>query len=95
MERPPFEAGKVHYFTTFLYFPQDKDEWVRQEPIPGSTAHSIFNYIAQKDIPDAFKVRLCQTLEASWKDSMGVWIKVKIETQRRNTRWGNLRKVKK
>jgi hypothetical protein len=80
--------GRVHYLTTQVTFPRDKDQWIKQEPIAGASAQAIFSFINFLNVPDEAKVDLCKKLETSWKDHNGVWIKLKIETTKRNTRWG-------
>lgn len=82
------EMGRVHYLTTWLTFPRDRDEWVRQEPIAGASAHSIFKFIKNLSIDDVAKTDLCRKLETSFKDHNGVWIRLKIETTKRKSKWG-------
>jgi hypothetical protein len=77
------------YFTTRLMFPHDKDEWVKQEPIPTRTTMGVMHFVECMKLPDELKSRLCRDLEASWKDARGVWIQIKIEATRRNRKWGN------
>jgi hypothetical protein len=83
------EMGRVHYLTTWLTFPHDKDEWVKQEPIAGASTRAVFRFINGLKVPDLAKADLCRKLETSWKDNNGVWVRLKIETTKRNKKWGN------
>ena len=87
--RTKTEMGRVHYLTTTLTFPRDKDEWVKQDPIAGASTLAVFNFIKTLQVPDKSKVDLCRKLETSWKDGNGVWIRLKIETTKRNKNWGS------
>ncbi len=82
------EVGQVHYLTTRLTFPRDRDQWVRQSHIPASTAQGIFFYIGSLGISDELKRKLFSNLECSWKDRRGVWIQLVIERTKRNKKWG-------
>lgn len=86
--RSKTEMGRVHYLTTWLTFPHDRDEWVKQEPIAGASTVAVFRFINGLNIHDFAKVELCRKLETSWKDHNGVWIRLKIETTKRNKKWG-------
>lgn len=83
------ELGRVYYLTTMITFPMDKDQWIKQEPIAGASTFSIYRFIKNLNITDEHKQKLCKNLETSWKDNQGVWIQLRIETTKRNDKWGD------
>lgn len=88
------ELGRVYYLTTRIIFPKDKEIWIKQKHLPASTTQGIFFFIANLDITLEMKQKLCRNLECSWKQPDGVWVQLKIETTKRNTRWGTIEGVK-
>lgn len=88
------ELGRVYYLTTQLTFPHDKDQWTKQEPIAGASPMAILRFVSGLAIGPEQKSDLCRKLETSWKDNQGVWIKLSIETTRRNKRWGTHQALK-
>lgn len=82
------QLGKVYYLTTELMFPRDRDHWVKQEPIAGSSTQAVYFFINQLGIPTENKTQLFRTLETSWKDPGGVWVKLTIEPTKREKKWG-------
>lgn len=89
------EVGIVHYLTLRLMFPQDKDEWIQQRPIPASTVQGIFFFIGNLKLSQELKSKLFRELECSWKDDRGVWHQLRIETTHRRDKWGNLNDARK
>lgn len=89
------ENGAQFYMTTRLVFPRDKDEWIRQEPIPSRTPMGVMHFIEMLKLTDDQKKALCNSLECSWKNPDGVWVQIKIERTVRNKKWGNVHTARK
>lgn len=86
MEVKDHTPGTIRYFTYYIYFPQDKEEWVDQisfvHPLSWELKHSAF-----KD--DALKCNdLLKRGETSWRDHNGVMHRIVIETEKRPRKWG-------
>lgn len=89
------ELGKVHYCTLMLTFPGDKDQWVQQSPIAGSSVEAIHRFIQNLQVTESVKYDLSKNLKAEWKDHNGVWHTLMIETQPRRHYWGDTRSKRK
>jgi len=77
----------VHYLTYTLTFPKDRDEWVKQDPIPGNYEKWVYrNCHVLNDIQ---KRQLAKNKEVSWTDQNGVWVRIQILDHRIPTKWGN------
>jgi hypothetical protein len=82
----------VHWLTTTLTFPKDRDEWVRQEPIPGNFEKWVYrNCHVLTDMQKRF---LAKNKEVSWTDQNGVWIRIQILDHRVPTKWGTFKPKK-
>jgi hypothetical protein len=79
--------GQVYYFTVTCTFPKDRDQWIKQIPIAGSSPTALFMFINRLKLDKEHKMKLCRDLECSFKDANGVWIQCRIEmTRRRDTK---------
>lgn len=76
----------VHFLTYTLTFPKDRDEWVRQDPIPGNFQKWVYRNC--HILTDAQKRLLASNKEISWTDHNGVWIRLQILDHRVATKWG-------
>ena len=78
--------GKVRYFTYYLYFPKDKDEWCAQIPFIHDLKFQLQQTVWRND-PNK-----CHDLitkgETSWKDHNGVRHRVVVEDVKRPKKWG-------
>lgn len=79
----------VHFLTTTLTFPKDKDEWTKQEPIPGNFQKWVYRNC--NSLTDIQKRQLSTNKEISWTDHNGVWIRIQILDKRVPTKWGSHR----
>lgn len=82
-------SGNVFFLTTTLTFPKDRDEWVKQEPIPGNYQKWVYRNC--QALTDLQKRQLATNKEISWTDHNGVWIRVQILDRRVPTKWGSHR----
>lgn len=80
--------GQVWWLTTWLNFPHDRDEWVKQEPLTGDprkwvrrNLHGKLSFIQLDELAALKKI--------GWKDNNGVWIHVQILPNKIPTKWGS------
>jgi hypothetical protein len=79
------DKGDVWYLTYTLTFPNDRDEWVKQEPFTGSPKRWVNKFL---DLPEAKKTNLLKNKEISWTDHNGVWVRLQILDKQVPTKWG-------
>jgi hypothetical protein len=81
----------VRYFTYYINFPKDNDEWVDQVPFIHDLQFELKNTTFGKD------PKLCRDIltygECRWTDNNGIIHRVKIEEQAKPRRWGTKREL--
>lgn len=84
--------GQVWFLTTWLHFPHDRDEWVKQEPFTGDPKRWVRRHLSA-NLTFIQQDELAAMRKIGWKDNNGVWIQIQILPQKIPTKWGTKRPI--